>query len=431
MVLKSRINNRVQNLFSAKLLRYKIKGSALYIAIMVSILIGIILSLFILIANHNQRNIVLFTQSEQLYCNLQSSLQLVQSRYFTEDKNNAWLKNITNDDSIRIKKTWWGAYLMIRAETKNRHQRLIQSGLYGTYMSADTGLMVSDNSRPVGLSGVIVFKSNCYLPKAGIKPAYIEGQSYLSNSQNIGFVKHSPAGLPAINSKLVEGLRRQQNGSDLFSDSLVNYLPKNFKRSFSQTSVAWETSLSRFSNVNLENNIKLIGKEIEIDSSCHFNNVLLICKKIRFKSGFKGKIHVIASDSIILEKKCEFLYPSSFVLLSEDNSKDLRYIQFNEDCKFTGGIIALRQNQNGGSVLVKLHARSEINGFIYSSDYLHTEGIINATAICDKLLLKTPSAVYENHILSCEINPKKYSDVLAIPLVFQINQKLFRCGNVN
>lgn len=412
----------------------KLKGGALYIAILVSIIIGIILCMFIMIANYNQRSVTVYAQTSQLYYNLQSAFEIAQSEYFTEEKNDQWIKNTLNDDSLRIKKIHWGAYLLITAQTKNRHQSISECGLYGTSMPSDTGLMISDNGRPVGMSGAIIFKANCYLPKSGIKAAFIEGQSFVNSPQNNGFTKASPMQIPLLETRIIEKINKQQSDINLYTDSVVSFLPQNYMRSFSNKTAVWECSLARLSNISFKNNIKIIAKDIEIDSSCHLENVLIVCGKIKFKNGFKGKVHVIASDSIVMDRQCEFNYPSSFVLLPKDNQANaFSYIAINEECKFYGGMLAINKNSDPGSskVFIKLNGKSEVNGFIYSANYLHLEGKVNATVICDKLLLKTPSAVYENHMLACEIDPKKYSHLLAIPQIFKSRAKLMRCQKVN
>ena len=376
-----------------------------------------------------------FAQESQLYFNLKSGFQLAQSSYFSKEQNDRWLKNQENDDSIKIKKLNWGAYLLICTQTKNRHHSLSQSGLFGTYMTADTGLMVSDNSRPVGLSGSISFKSPCYLPRAGIKPAYIEGQSYLSSSNNALYIKSSPHLFPQLNAHFLQGLEEEQNGLNMSSDSVVAEIPDTYIQSFDKKTMVCQTNSSRLSRLHLKNNIKLVCSDIEIDSSCHFENILLICNKARFKSGFKGQVHVIASDSISMETNCEFTYPSSFVLLTENKKESsFRYIQFNKDCKFSGGVLAINKDQGANSVqkvFVKLCSGVEVNGLIYSSDYMHVEGLLNASVFANKLLLKTPSAVYENHILACDINPKKYAQVMSVPLIFNQGVKLMCCSNTN
>jgi len=431
---KVRETLRVLLLHSKNKTSIKLKGGALYIATLVSILIGITLSLFILIANYNQRNVVTFAQNSQLYYNLKSAFQLAQSGYFTSEQNNTWIKNQINDDSIKIKKLNWGAYVVICAQTKNRHQSLSHSGLFGTHMTADTGLMMSDNGRPVGLIGAVVFKANCYLSHAGVKPAHVEGQSYTGSSENASFLKASSNSIPPLNSEILKGLKEEQEGLNVYLDSLATVLPPVHDQPFDKKTLVCEISLSRLSNLNLKNNLKLICSDVEIDSSCHFENILILCSKVRFKKGFKGQVHVIASDSISMETNCDFIYPSSFILLPKENSgNNLNSIRFNKDCKFSGGILAINENQITNAtqkVFIKLSAEAEVNGLIYSSDYIHVEGTLNACVIADKLLLQTPSAVYENHILNCEINPKKYAQLMSVPLLFNQRNKLICCATL-
>ncbi len=416
-----------------KIIAQKVKGGALYIALLVSIIIGIILCMFVMIANYNQKNITAYIQTTQLYYNLNSAFEIVQSANFTEERNNKWIKNNFNDDSLKIKKNIWGAYLLINVQTKNRHQAMSQCGIFGTYMLADTGLVISDNGRPVGLSGNVNLKANCYLPSAGIKAAYIEGRSYVGSQQNAGFIKKAAASIPSIDEEIFKDMILLQKSSNLTNDSSVFSLPAKFSQPFNSKTAVWESAPQHLNNVILKNNIKIIAKNIEVDNTCDIDNILIICDKIKFKEGFKGKIHVIARDSIIIEKKCEFNYPSSFVLLpSGEISNTLKCIIFKEDCKFFGGILAIHNadQMSSSKVFIKLNATSEINGFVYSSDYVHLEGKLNATVIADKLLLITPSAVYENHFLGCDIDPKKYSRSIAIPF-FKKSGKLMCCEKLN
>jgi hypothetical protein len=415
------------------LLQKKVQGGALYIAIIISIIIGIILTMFILVGKYNQRNVTVFSQSSQLNYNLTSAFEIAKSDYFTAERNNRWFKNISNDDSLRIKKLNWGAYLLITAETKNRHQKISQSGLFGTWLNSDTALYVADNSRPVGLSGKIVFKGNCYLPKGGIKPAYIEGQSYISSPGTNAFIKNSSAEIPILEKSFRDAITEQQKNFNPYTDSVIPLSIQKINHPFHKKTIVLDQGSQKLSNLELFGNIKILGKIITIDNSCKLENILLVCEKVIFKEGFKGSVHVIASDSIIVEKKCELMYPSSFVISAKENEAPItRTIIFNEDSKFSGGIIAFKNSQqlNTGKVFVKLHAKSEINGSVYSEDYVHVEGLINGNIISHNLLLKTPSAVYENHILACEIDPKKYAHILVVPILNTKKNKLVCCKNL-
>jgi len=413
------------------LIKVRVKGGALYISMMVGIVISVLLSMFILLAKFNQRQITNYVGSSQLYSNLKSALQIAQSDYFTEDKNNRWIKNENNDDSIKIKRSYWGAYYLIGTETKNRHQFLSHVRLYGSTMSSDTGLVVAENNRPLGLTGQVVFKANCYLSSAGIKPAFIEGQSYSGNGNNNAYIKKSPMQIPSIDESFSKGISFQQDQLITSNDSLVSAFSNYIAHSFKFRTVVIEAS-GKLSGLTLKNNIKIVGaNEISVDSSCHFENVLIIAKKVRFKHGFKGSVHVIASDSIICEKENVFEFPSSFVLKPSDNNKLLSCIIIGEKSIFNGGMVAFSSNSDEGSdVFIKLNATSEVNGYVYSSDYLHLEGKLNANVFCGRLLLKTPSAVYENHMMACEINPAKYSHILSVPSVCNKNGSLLLSKNL-
>jgi hypothetical protein len=415
------------------LFQKKVKGGALYISIMISIIIGIILTMFILIGQYNHRNVTVFSQTSQLNFNLKSAFEIARSDYFTEERNNRWFKNSGSDDSIKIKRQPWGAYLMICTETKNRHHKLSQSGLYGTYLNSDTALLVSDNSRPVGFSGSVIFKGNCYLPKAGVKAAYLEGQSYAGDQGNSSYIKASGPSIPEIDQAFKNSIRRQQNELDPYTDSLIPLNIQQVRHPFNLKTLVFEQGNTTLSNMDLAGNIKLICKNVTVDPTCRLENVLIVCDKIVFKEGFKGSVHVIAADSITVEKKCELMFPSSLVISARSGkSNQVKSVLFKEDSKFSGGILAFKNSplNDPDKVFVKLSSKCEINGLVYSENYIHIEGEINGTIISDKLLLKTPSAVYENHILACKIDPKKYAHLLAVPGIHTKKGKLVCCRNL-
>jgi hypothetical protein len=204
-------------------------------------------------------------------------------------------------------------------------------------------------------------------------------------------------------------------------------------RSFLKPGIVIEYSGGRMTNYDLRGNIKITcNDDLIIDGSCHFEDVLIIAKNVRFKEGFKGVVHVIATDSISAEKGTVFKYPSSFVLNPGKDKKDqLKCIQLEGNCIFNGGLIALHPDAatNTNKVFIRLNISSEVNGFIYSADYLHLEGKINANVFCNTLLLKTPSAVYENHLLSCTIDPAVYAHLMGIPNLLSKEPELLLCKN--
>lgn len=397
-------------------LTQKLKGGALYIAMIISIVIGIVLGVFILIAHFNQRRVISGLAITQLRMNLRSGLSMAASPGFSEAMNNTWQALPFNGDSLRVKKLQWGSYEVICTESKNNIHYLKEAAVYGSALGSDTALLVSDRGRPIGLSGNIRLNGYCYFPKAGYKAAYIEGQSF-NGAAGIGqFIKQGPATLPLVKKELTDRLEKCLQLLDPTNDSLIAALPQQLKVEFSGKTAVWQSGQIHLGEAGLSGNIKLVCGEITVGSPAHLDNTFLVAGKVRLQKGFRGSVHVLAKDSIILEEGCVLDYPSSLTLLNQNNS-GLRGIYLGEGCIVNGAILALNR-EPGGQVMIKLNKDCEVYGLIYSANYLHLQGKVFGTALCDALMLITPSAVYENHLLGCEIDPAKFGGSLVVPALF-------------
>ncbi len=403
----------------------KVRGAALYISIIVSIVIGILLSMLLLISRYNRIQLSSLEQDAQLYLNLESGFQMARSDYFSDNLNDKWIKTGRNKDSVKIRSCFWGAYRMINVTTKNKRDLLSKSGLFGTFSSSDTALFVPENARPVGVCGKINLKGYCYLPSAALKPMSIEGQNYISGSTNQMNLKPASAALPLIDEIFKEQIISLKKNFDLGNDSLIDNLPDEMDRSFSRTTVSAQVRSGTIGNKNLLNNIKVISAgDLLIDNSNRLENILIIAKKVKFGKGFKGTVHVIASDSIIIESGCELFYPSSLVLMGEDDAIS-KCISFVGKSTFSGGIVAFNdEGGNKSSVMVKLHPESTVNGLVFTSGFAQAQGTVNGTLLCKTLITKTASSVYENTMMDCEIDPHRYAQALCFPSIFDRRARL-------
>jgi len=338
-----------------------------------------------------------------------------------------------NTDSIRVKKMPWGCFTLIDVKAKNKHFNLQKTGLFGCAASSDTALLITDQNRPVGLAGKIKFTAACYLPKAGVKSAYIEGTSFSDLNQVRPFIKQAPSYLPEIDANYLKDIEQIQSELNPYNDSLIAFIPKALNQSFKYQTAVVQQGAIHLSDEALSNNVKLIASDvITVENGCLLNNVLLIARKVIFKKGFKGSVHVMAKDSIITEDECEFNYPSSFLVhtnvTSAGNSSPVRGIFFGEKCKFNGGILTANNKQGTSRMIIKSAKQFQLIGDLYSSDYAGVQGNVYGTFFCKTLLLQTPSAVYENHLFNCLMDPKKYGKNLVVPNWFRQKGKQYTCA---
>ena len=411
----------------------KLKGGALYIAIIISILISVVLSLFILLASHNIQAIQVQSSISQLELSLENGFELSKSAYFLQENQNRWQKLPYNNDSIAVKKLQWGCYQLISVHAKNVHHRLYKTGLFGCLATTDTALMVVEQNKPIGLAGNIKFLGNCYLPKAGIKTAYIEGTSFSDLNALRPFIKPAPNAIPEIDETFLKDIELTQSKLNQQTDSLMSFIPDGLNQSFKLKTAVVQQSSILLSSQTLSNNIKLIASNtIIVENTCQLNNVLLIARKIIFKKGFKGIVHAIAKDSIVTEDDCQFGYPSSFCTYnaSSQNSTNLNVkgIFFGETCCFQGSLLAVNSKSSVSKSMIKLNKKFQLIGSAYSTNYCDIQGNIYGTVICESILLQTPSAVYENHLLNCLLDPKKYGAHLVLSNWFTTKQKEYVCA---
>lgn len=415
------------------LVNLKLKGGALYISVIISILISIVLSLFIVIAYYNTRTVQAQGSLDQLKLSLKSGFAIAQSNYYTSTSAGNWQKMPYNNDSVQVKKLAWGCFTLIDVKAKNRHFNLHKTGLFGCLASPDTALLMTDQNRPVGLAGKIKFTASCYLSKAGVKSAYIEGTSFSELNSVRPYIKQAPSYLPEIDETYLKEIELTQAELNLYTDSLIAFIPKVLNQPFKNKTAAVQQGAIHLTDEVLTSNIKLIASDvIIIENSAQLNNVLLIARKVIFKKGFKGSVHVIAKDSILTEDECEFNYPSSFLVhanvTSNSINSSVRGVFFGEQCKFNGGILAANKKEGTSRMIIKTNKKFQLIGNLYSSDYAGAQGNIYGSFFCKTLLLQTPSAVYENHILNCLIDPKKYGKNLVVPNWFHQKGKQYTCA---
>lgn len=394
------------------------KGGALYMALIICIVIGVILSVLILIAHFNQRQVLAFAGDQQLRWELESAFPIAQSAYFTDEENGRW-QATDSGDSLRLRRCWWGAYRLIAASARNAHRQLDRCGLYGVFLPADTALYIEDAGRPASFAGTVGFRGKAYLPAGGFRTAYIEGAGAVIDPGIQAYVAQSRGALPQVSEQLLEGLRQLLQSPALPGDSLGSLEAAQISQPFTSPTLLFRSGNVDLASCRLSRNIKVAAEHsLVIDSSAHLDNVFLIATKVHFKKGFHGCVQVLAADSIVLEEGCHFDYPSSLTVLSDgEGGNGLKGIFVAPGCRVEGSLLALRDGRGPGKVTVSSGA-GQFFGLVYSSDYAGLQGELYGSLLCTKLLLQTPSAVYENHLFNCRIDASRYAGSLFVPGIF-------------
>jgi len=202
-------------------------------------------------------------------------------------------------------------------------------------------------------------------------------------------------------------------------DSIINSFQNKTLVIYSPRSIV-------LSNQVIEGNIIVKSdKKIMVKSSTTIFNAILYAKGIVLENNFEGTVQVFASDSIIIEDNCHLHYPSVIALLGKSNTEITRKIMISENVEIKGAVFLYNKNfDRKHQALISIGKKSKITGQVYSSELLELKGEVYGGVFCKKFILKTPSSVYENHLMDAVINREELSEhFVGVPLTETIEQQ--------
>ena len=401
----------------------RLRGGALYLAVFISLIIAVLLSMLLLHSYYSTRLFNQFYIRQKVHANLQSGFNYAVSNGLD---STALPKMIDlygeESDSVLLYKRWWGCYQVIAVKSQWKGISESMLCLTGISFPNDTALVLTENNKAVSVAGNTKLKGACFIPKAGIKPAHIEGETFWGDDIIEGQQLPAPTQLPEINKTILNQYETLINNSGN-NDSLLSWdqLPGDdtIKNSFLNKTLRIVTAGELvIDGKRFAGNIILQSpKKITVLKDCILYNVMLLAPSIVIEDEFTGTLQALASDSITTGEEVTLHYPSSLLLLNkpiiDTNRKSVLIpaITIGEKCKIKGTIALC---MNGGSVLnrmfLKINKDSEIYGLVYSQGYADIQGTVTGAVYAQSLILQTRSGVYEQHLLNAVIDRKSLSD---------------------
>ncbi len=401
-----------------------LKASSLFYAIAMALIIALVSSSLILFAYFNRLQISSCLQTEKVQRNAGSGLNLLMSDQEIVRLNEKRILDLyeTGNDSVTLEKKSWGLFeidISTAFSSDKRNTQIVQVG--STLNSNQTALYLADQDKPLSLCGNTLIKGNCFLPKAGVKRAYIEGQSFSGDKLIDGIIKDSEREIPKINKELLERIGKTFMQEAVASsteekkgisteeqqekDTLTNSFEKNTMYIISNNPV-------RLDNKCYRGNITVISKKsIKVSATANLQDIILYAPQIEIEENFTGNIQAFATDTIILSKKCKLIYPSVIGLICNSKLPGNPLLIVKEDAEITGTVFAAQEDLSdlGKQVKVIIEKSAKVTGQVYTNGLLDLKGIVYGNIMCNRFILSTPSSMYENHLLNATIDNSKLS----------------------
>ena len=428
------------NLLKKSTIFKKVNGGALYYAVFIAFLISVLSGLLLLYTYIHNSYINRQILQEQTFSNVRSGINLILKNpelvgYESEDEIELFGNNY---DKIKLRKKHWGVYDLIFAESNRQNYKASKIAFVGDHLGKkeDVALYLTDKKKYLSISGNTILKGTCYLPKLGIKRAYIEGQGYQNRELVFGKVLNSESKLPNLNSEKIKHLESLVTKTLSKQDSIVELKritsELSYNSFFNKTLVLYSDQITNLSGIRLEGNIILkLDQEIIIPENCYLKDIIVIAPSVNISKGFKGNIQVLATEGINVGNSCQLKYPSFIGVLKSIENKDF-CITIGANSTIAGGVMLYSTTANTTEPLkMKLENSAKVYGTVYCDGYIEHKGHIYGSLYSNGFTLKTAASLYENHLLNAEVDYSKLpKDFIGINLIGDpVNERIIKWLN--
>ncbi|PCJ87265.1 MAG: hypothetical protein COA57_04865 [Flavobacteriales bacterium] len=396
-----------------------LKGGALIYALFVALIIGLTSSSLIFLAYFNRIEFQANTLKEKTLLDVSSGINLLVAQPEKIPFAQPAETTLFDDESsiVTLGRIHWGAFEIGVSKKTSKNYEFSQSVLIGSNLHQDSkiSLYLADLDKPLSLCGKTEINGICYLPKAGVKRAYIEGQSFVGNKLINGEVLESSKSIPKINPEMLAHNQSYFERSFSKNDSVVSFEEIQEQHSIVNSFVNKPLLIYSEENIILthqyyEGNIRIVsGKSVFIGAGSKLKDVIIYAPVIEAERDFEGNLQLFASDSLVIGDNCTFNYPSVVGLIKRQN-KESATLLIKENTEINGVVFAYDEKPAGKSLLkVAIEKNATIKGQVYANGMVDLKGNIHGSLACNKFILNTPSSVYENHLLNVTIDYSKLS----------------------
>jgi hypothetical protein len=321
-----------------------------------------------------------------------------------------------NNDSVEVRIEKWGVLDLVTTTAHCGRKSFTKVAFIGDEINAQSSpaIYLADNSTALSLAGKTVIKGDAILPKAGAKKAYIEGQDFNGSKLIEGVISPSKTMLPAVLPNILKNIEvlvyhDSTSANETLTD-VERYIP------FDNKTTVISTDQAITLDNRLEGRIVIASRQsIFIRRTAVLKNVLLYAPYIQIESGFEGIAQLFAKDSITIADGVALKYPSVVAVVKKEEHIDYPKITIGKKAKIAGLVMI----ENGydavnKTINLKVGKGAVLTGIVYCDGIISLDGPIWGSLYTMGIMLITPSATYENHLLNATI------DITKVPAGFAL-----------
>ncbi len=394
----------------------KLNGGSLQFVLFIGAVIAVLLLTFVLLTHTH----FLFIKKTDTYIDLvkRTDLAIHFSLQNTNVQFNQQNQNLVEGGiQTSLEEKYWGVFKIIKATSKfqkNGFEKVVLTGGMQDYPK--TALFLQDNNRPMVIAGKSKIIGDAFLPKQGIRPGNIAGQSFHGNVLVQGRQQLSTSSLPRLESSMQNELEKlffdAQPNTQGFSSS--NSSQREIIHSFLEPTLKLDGNTLDLSGKKFSGNIIIRSNGIiRIDASTQLTDVILVAPKIVIGDGFVGNFQAIASKEIQVGKNSQLKYPSALVVLQKsigDSSNASSYasqpqINIAGNSIVQGSVCYLTADTKQINYpQIRIAENAQIIGQVYCNKNLELKGSVLGNVTTYGFVSLENGNVYQNHLFNGSID---------------------------
>ncbi|MGQ7855253.1 hypothetical protein ACUN24_13545 [Pedobacter sp. WC2501] len=397
-----------------------LKAGALYFSIIVAFLIAVICASLIMLAAHYRGSYLKEMRMARLSRNMDSGIAYV----LAENENTSdSLKGLDlfgdQTDSVLIEKKKWGIFTLATVKSFVQADTIRRSFMMGLETTNDAMVLyLSDEDRPLSVSGDTRITGNAEVPKAGMRKSYVESRPYSGDQLVYGKISDSKRTLGGLEKKWITEIEEKLD----FDPSALPILTAGDEQ-VSFFTPAKEFDVSGFAKMNrsLSGHITLYSDTVvKISADAKLDNTVIYAKAIVVADGFKGNCQLFARDSITVGNNVVLSYPSVLGLVSKEKMVDQAKVVLGNDVLFNGIIFSYEPKRSALQTLVALGENTIVKGEVYVTGLLKLakKVKVEGKVSCNRFIMQTPTTLYENFLVDVTLNRKARNRVYLTSAIF-------------
>lgn len=380
------------------------KGYSLPIALVISAVIAIFLTVALMFFGSNQLLVQDAIQEKALEQDASSGINHLKNLKTTTHYQESFRIQGKSQRVLTVTKHPWGLFDVGIATAECQEGSVMKTALLGAKEPEDrqTALYLKNRRAPLKLGGGATIRGDVYHPKAGIQKfhAYssrfrgdytIQGDRYISQM-------HFPWFDETLIDQIYQGFR-EVDRHPIPGDSIEH----PFSRPTKNLSPIGENTLA---GITLKGNIRVIAdRPLTIRKSANLEDVIVYAPAIKVAPGFKGSLQIFVSDSAKLEG-CELHYPSVIGLYNQQKTpKHQPKVAITGNTVFEGTILARASGSRAPKV--KVGNKVDLTGEVFADGNLSFQGDMAGRIYCDRLIYDSPTKHYKNLLVDATIDATK------------------------